>query len=149
MQITLPKLKHPKDGYTIDLNRLIDLTTVFKKRDTNHWDRDFCVYVFENEFGIPVYIGKGRWYWNLSSRPFQHPRDLLRKYIKPSWTCRIVACGMTSFEACILESKMIYDDPKPLTKRGAKMWDGCSLINKRLEEKWWKYFNEYLYWRWR
>lgn len=154
MQITLPKLKHPKDGYTIDHDRLIDLNEVFKKRDIG--DRDSCVYVFENEFGIPVYIGMGKYHQFLPntskfwrSRPFTHKNDLFRKCLRPTWTCRIVACAMTSVEAHILESWMILADPKPLTKRGAEVWDGVSLINKNLEKRWWKYFNEYLYWRWR
>jgi len=36
MQVSLPILHHPKDGYAIDLNRLIDLTQVFKRRDTDN-----------------------------------------------------------------------------------------------------------------
>lgn len=35
MQVLLPIIHHPKDGYAIDLNRLIDLTQIFKKRDVD------------------------------------------------------------------------------------------------------------------
>ena len=36
MQISLSRIKHSKGGYIIDLNRLIDLTKVFIKRDTDN-----------------------------------------------------------------------------------------------------------------
>ena len=60
MQVSLPILHHPKDGYAIDLNRLVDLKAIFRKRDTDSCDRDFCVYVFEDELGISQYYGMGR-----------------------------------------------------------------------------------------
>ena len=152
MQISLPILHHPKDGYKIDLNRCIDLTRILKKRDTESWDRDFCVYVFEDENGIPWYIGMGRYYdmttftiskW-LKSRPFSHRKDLLKKVVNNKWTCRIVGLGMTSKEAHILEAYMIIRADKPLSKRGAKEWDRCSLINKKRERKWERLTDEYL-----
>ena len=64
MQVSLSILHHPKDGYAIDLNRLIDVTQIFKKRDKDRCgDKgDFCVYIFEDEFGNNQYIGMGRYY---------------------------------------------------------------------------------------
>lgn len=147
MQITL--LHHPKDGYNIDLSRLIDLTQVFKVRDTENWDRDFCVYAFEDENHVVQYIGMGRYYdittnkW-LKSRPFTHRQDLLASAIKPSWTCRIVALGLTSKEAHVLEAYMILSSNRKLTKIGANKWNKETLINKKRELKWEGMINEYL-----
>ena len=152
MQISLSLLRHPKDGYVIDLNRLIDLTEIFKVRNTENDDWEFCVYIFEDELGIPRYYGMGRYYdvtkhktgeW-LSSRPFNHRNDLLKATITPDWTCRIVAYGMSSSEAHILEAMLILYANEPLSKRGTKEWDRVSLINKRRERKWEKQVNEYL-----
>jgi len=153
MQVSLPILHHPKDGYAIDLNRLIDLTTIFRKRDTDNWDRDFCVYIFEDEFGIEQYYGMGRYYdityyskskWINKSRPFCHKNDLLTKVINHNWTCRIIALGMTSVEAHILEAFLIINSNRKLTKIGAKEWNRNFLINKRREKKWEKLMTEYL-----
>lgn len=150
MQVSLPILHHPKDGYAIDLNRLIDLTQVFKRRDTDNWDRDFCVYIFEDAFGIEQYYGMGR-YWDitkgskwLQSRPFKHRNDLLCNCINSDWTCRIVGMGMTSIEAHILESYYIKNSNRNLSKIGIKEWDRESLINKRRERKWERLITEYL-----
>ena len=152
MQVSLSKLRHPKDGYTIDLNRLIDLTQIFKKRDTESWDRDFCVYIFEDENGIPQYYGMGRYYdilnhtiakW-LSSRPFSHRKDLLKNTVNSNWTCRIIGLGMTSSEAHILEAYLILRSNRVLSKKGTKEWDRCSLINKKRERKWERLTTEYL-----
>lgn len=149
MQVSLSILRHPKDGYAIDLNRLIDLTQVFKKRDTENWDREFCVYIFEDEFNINQYYGMGR-YWDitnkkwLKSRPFNHKNDLLKLNINKNWTCRILGMGMTSIEAHILEAYLILNSNRVLSKIGTKEWNRNSLINKKREKKWEKLITEYL-----
>lgn len=61
MQVELSKINHPKDGYTIDFNCLLDLTKIFVKRDTEIRDRDYCVYVFKDSFGVIQYYGMGRY----------------------------------------------------------------------------------------
>lgn len=152
MQISLSVGNHPKDGYKIDLSRLVDVSKLFKKRDIEHWDRDFCTYIFEDESGKTVYIGKGRYYdvlkyskgkW-LSSRPFKHRKDLLIRCLNENWTCRIVAMGLTSIEACVFEAYLIANSGRTLTKKGAKEWDRCSLINKKREREQEKKIVEYL-----
>jgi hypothetical protein len=153
MQVSLPILHHPKDGYSIDLNRLIDLTRVFKKRDTSSWDRDFCVYIFEDSYKVERYYGMGRYFdlthytkskWLNQSRPFTHKKDLLNNTISSDWTCRIIGYGMTSEEAHVLEAYIILNSKLPLSKIGTKKWDRKSLINKRREKKWEKLMTEYL-----
>lgn len=152
MQVSLPILHHPKDGYAIDLNRLIDLTQVFKKRDTSSWDRDFCVYVFEDESGIERYYGMGRYFDLVSygkskwsrSRPFNHENDLLKCTISSEWVCRIIGFGMTSMEAHILESYLILNSELDLSYIGTKEWNRKSLINKKREKKWERFITEYL-----
>ena len=150
MQVSLPILHHPKDGYAIDLNSIIDLTQVFIKRDTDNWDRDFCVYTFKDEFKCIQYYGMGRYYdivpsskW-LKSRPFSHKNDLLKNTINSEWTCEIIGLGMTSLEAHVLEAYLIKSDNRKLSKIGTNKWDRCSLINKRRERKWEKKITEYL-----
>lgn len=153
MQVSLPILHHPKDGYAIDLNRLIDLTQVFKKRDTEDWDRDFCVYIFEDEFGVEQYYGMGRYYdivnygerkWISRSRPFNHKKDLLVNCFNSNWVCRIVGLGMTKLEAHILEANLICSSNRTLSKKGTNEWDGEALINKKRERKWERLMTEYL-----
>ena len=153
MQVSLPILLHPKDGYAIDLNRLIDLTQWFRKRDTDSWDRDFCTYIVEDTFGIEQYYGMGRYYdlikygkskWLNNSRPFKHKNDLLSKCIGNGWTIRIVGMGMTSKEAHILEAYFIKTSNRNLSKIGSKEWNRESLINKRREKKWERLVTEYL-----
>lgn len=45
-------------------------------------------------------------------------KDLLTKTISDDWTCEIVAFGLTSKEAHILEAYMIANSGRLLTKRG-------------------------------
>jgi len=129
MQTNIKIINHPKDGYKIDLNRLIDLTKVFIKRDTEDFNRDFCVYCFEDENGISQYYGMGKYYdltcyskskW-LKSRPFSHKNDLLTKTINFNWTCRIIGLGMTVKEAHILEAYMIKKSDRTLSKIGTNI----------------------------
>ena len=126
---------------------------MFKKRDTESWDRDFCVYIFEDEFGIEQYYGMGRYYdltrynknkWLNRSRPFKHKNDLLSNCVNSEWTCRIVGLGMTSLEAHVLEAHYIVNCNRNLSKIKAKEWDRKFLINKRRERKWEKLMSEYL-----
>lgn len=151
MQISLPILHHPKDGYAIDLNQLIDLTKVFKKRDTEHWNRDYCVYTFELDNTV-WYYGMGRYYdltkfdmksW-IKSRPFSHKYDLLANTIDSNWTCVIIGMGMTSIEAHVLEANLIKSDSRKLSKVNTMTWDRESLINKKRELKWEMLIAEYL-----
>lgn len=48
------------------------------------------------------YIGKGK-----GQRFGEHKKDMLAKTIDSSWTCEIVAWGLTDLEAHILEAKLI------------------------------------------
>jgi len=153
MQVLLPIIHHPKDGYAIDLNRLIDLTQIFKKRDVDSWDRDFCVYIFEDNSKIERYYGMGRYFdiihygkskWLNKSRPFNHKNDLLINTVNSDWTCRIVGLGLTSKEAHILEAYLITNSSKTLSKFNTKEWNRESLINKKREKKWERLITEYL-----
>ncbi len=152
MKLTTLKKKHPSGFWVVFSN--LDLNKIFKKRDLNwfHGDRDFCVYLWVDEFNNCQYIGMGRYYNLMSypvnkwkySRPFNHKKDLLIKSIKSNWKCIILSYGMTSKEAHIYEAFLISSSNRFLSKKGQKYWDGETLINKKRERKYEGMFEEYL-----
>lgn len=148
MTIKPLKRKYPK-GFIIEY-RLIDLKKFLIKRQKN-WnniDHDFCVYGWLAPWGTFYYIGMGRYKdidWE-HCRAVSHNGDLLAFTITSEWRCIIYCYGATSFEAHIIEAQMIIwaADARGLSKRGQKVWDGKSMINKRFERKYEKLIKEYL-----
>ena len=115
---------------------LLDLDKIFKKRDKN-WNakHDRCVYVWVKD-SVIYYIGQG-WFREIdwqNGRPFHLDcNDMLTNTIDESWTCVILSWGLTMFEARLWESKLIDLYEGDLSKPGAYVWDGKSLMNKKRE----------------
>ena len=102
--------------------------------------------------GRIYYIGQGIWddnYWQCS-RPFHlNSNDLLSNTIDSSWTCIIIANGLTIVEARLIESYLISLYDGDLSSIGSFVWDGKSLINKHREYRYRglefeKMYNKYL-----
>ncbi len=135
MDLAPLRKRHYLGYWTEFLN--LDLNQIFRKRDKDWWEnRDYCVYVWKKN-GIIHYIGKGKFdetYWQ-DARPFIHKLDTLANTIDSSWTCSILAWGLTNKESRILEAYLIKEASleRNLSKIGAYKWDGKSLINKRRE----------------
>lgn len=145
MQLQLRGLTHPKDGYKINFDKLIDVDPLFKHRDNNK-NRDFCVYFIYDGAGRLVYIGEGIYYsllkytikQFLKSRALNHKQnergtELVATYFEVDWSIRIVASGLTKKEGLALESYFIRKELKSgriLSAKGTKEWDGDSLMNK-------------------
>lgn len=136
MKVNYP-LYRTRKGVIVDLNHLIDNTKYFKRPLGEFHKFDSSVYCIIAPNGETVYYGKGK--FNLSdvlhSRACSHKGDLLDKYLIKGWIIRLIAIGITDEEARALEALLIRKDGRALTKRGAKVWDGVSLINKRFEHK--------------
>lgn len=135
MELVSIKKRHYLGFWTEFQN--LDLSKIFRKRDKD-WlaSRDYCVYVWKKNESI-LYIGKGKFnidYWE-DARPFIHILDMLANTIDPSWTCSILAWGLTNKESRILEAYLIKTASfkRKLSKKGVYKWDGESLINKRIE----------------
>lgn len=114
---------------------MLDLKGVFKSRDLDDDDRDFCVYIWKLKNNC-FYIGEGRWReedWQ-KGRPFHiNQKDLLSLNLDARWECVVLANGLTKKEACVLEAYLLNIVERPFTKRGSYTWDGVSLINKQHE----------------
>lgn len=134
---------HPNWGCFVNLNEVLDVDSYFSKRDISN-ERDSGLYFIYDNAGRIVYIGEGKtiylatWKAILKSRAFNHKQnkkgtELVSKYLKPGWTIRIVAFGLTKLEGRILEAYFIREELKKgrkLTQIGATEWDGDGLINK-------------------
>jgi len=145
MQLQLRGLTHPKDGYKINFDKLIDIDPLFKHRDDNK-NRDFCVYFIYDGAGRLVYIGEGIYYSILKytikkflkSRAFNHKQnskgtELVAANFDINWSIQIAVSGLTKIEGVVLESYFIRKELKngrKLSAKGAKEWDGDSLMNK-------------------
>ena len=145
MRLQIKELTHPKDGYKIKFDKLIDIDPLFKHRDDNR-NRDFCVYFIYDGVGRLVYIGEGIYYSILKytikeflkSRAFNHKQnsrgtELVASNFEINWSIQIVASGLTKIESVVLESYFIREELKKgqkLSSRGAKEWDRDSLMNK-------------------
>lgn len=133
MDIPIFKKKHYL-GFWTEFHNL-DLSIIFKKRDRD-WNanHDYCVYMWKHNNRVH-YIGKGKFqmeFWQ-DARPFIHKHDTLAYTLDSSWTCMILAWGLTDKEARILEAKLIGLNERKFSKTGTYKWDGESLINKRRE----------------
>lgn len=145
MKVTYPTLKTRK-GATVDLNNLIDNNRYFRRHRDKCQRFDSSVYCIITPWGSIVYYGKGKFYLDniLKSRGCCHFGDLVDKYLTEGWIIRFISIGITDEESRALEALLIMKCDKKLTKRGAKVWDGVSLMNKRRERKWEKRINEFL-----
>lgn len=125
-------------GYWVQFQNL-DLNRIFRERDKD-WlaSREYCVYLWKKCYKIH-YIGSGKFdlnFWE-DSRALTHEGDMLAYTIDSSWTCIILAWGLTKKESRILEAYLIEEASyeRNLSKIGTYEWDGKSLINKRIERK--------------
>lgn len=130
--------------------RSLDFKSLLKKRERNWFnsDHDFCVYGWKAPNGDFYYIGMGRYKdidWE-HCRAVSHNGDLLCFTITPEWECIIFCYGGTSLECHVIEAQLIKwsAEVKGLTKRGKKVWDAESMINKRHERTYERMIEEYL-----
>lgn len=134
--------QHPEWGCWIDLNDGFDVDSYFSQREISN-KRDSGLYFIYDECSRLVYIGEGVTTIDLVSgepklRAASHKQniygtELVCKYVRPGWTIKIIAYGLTKLEGCILEAYFIREELKKgrkLTQIGATEWDGDSLMNK-------------------
>lgn len=136
------------NGYDIHLRSLIIADNFNKVIEWEDPRRDYSVYVWRHkQTGIIYYIGKGVFIngkWHLC-RIILHRDDLLANTINPEeWIGEVWFEGLSENQAFAAEAYLISICNRKRSRRGLRVWDGSSLINKRREKKHERLIKKYL-----